>query len=179
MVSQFDIRICLYAALWLFSYFKGYRLYLSGQPVYATAYALIFAMSLLAFFRRFRYLKYLHMRLKKIDKLSGRGFEQYLAAQFKHQGWRVELTEKSHDYGADLILRKRGKCTVVQVKRYDKNVGISAIQEAVGAIAYYEADQAMVVTNSSFTKNARNLAGQNGVELWDREEIRRRFGIRE
>ena len=70
--------------------------------------------------------------------------------------------------GADLILRRRGEKIVVQAKRYEKNVGIAAVQEAVGSVAYYDADRAMVVTNSGFTKSARNLARQNEVELWGR-----------
>ena len=82
-------------------------------------------------------------------------------------------------YGADLIVRKRGEKIVVQAKRYEKNVGIAAVQEAVGSVAYYDADRAMVVTNSGFTKSARNLARQNDVELWGRYDIQKKFKIRE
>ena len=91
----------------------------------------------------------------------------------------MRLTDYSHDYGADLIVKKRGEKIVVQAKRYEKNVGIAAVQEAVGSVAYYDADRAMVVTNSNFTKSARNLAKQNEVELWGREEIQKKFRIRE
>ena len=91
----------------------------------------------------------------------------------------MKLTESSHDYGADLVVKKRGEKIVVQAKRYEKNVGIAAVQEAVGSIAYYDADRAMVVTNSGFTQSARNLARQNDVELWGRYDIQEKFKIRE
>ena len=58
-------------------------------------------------------------------------------------------------------------------------MGIAAVQEAVGSIAYYDADRAMVVTNSGFTQSARNLARQNDVELWGRYDIQEKFKIRE
>lgn len=143
-----------------------------------TAWSLGCAFAAICFFRRMHYLRLLHMKMRKIDKLSGRAFEDYLAAQFKHLGYRVKKTEDSHDYGADLLIRKRGELIVVQAKRYEKSVGLAAVQEAAGAIAYYEADRAMVVTNSRFTKSARNLARLNDIELWDRKEIIRRFSIR-
>ena len=115
---------------------------------------------------------------QNIDKLNGRAFERYLTVQFRHLGYHVTLTSYSHDYGADLVLRKWGKKIVVQAKRYERNVGIAAVQEVVGSIAYYKADRAMVVTNSNFTKSARDLAKRNEVELWGRKEMQKKFHIK-
>ena len=56
--------------------------------------------------------------------------------------------------------------------------GIAAVQEVVGSIAYYKADRAMVVTNSNFTKSARDLAKRNEVELWGRKEMQKKFHIK-
>ena len=70
------------------------------------------------------------------------------------------------------------KKIVVQAKRYERNVGIAAVQEVVGSIAYYKADRAMVVTNSNFTKSARDLAKRNEVELWGRKEMQKKFHIK-
>ena len=89
---------------------------------------------------------------ENIDKLNGRAFERYLTVQFRHLGYHVTLTSYSHDYGADLVLRKWGKKIVVQAKRYERNVGIAAVQEVVGSIAYYKADRAMVVQIATLRK---------------------------
>ena len=167
----------VWLALAVFSYCKGYSAFRTSGPGMTGAWAVCSAISIFCLIRRIRNMSYLTMRIEKIDQLSGEGFEQYLTAQFRRLGYRVSQTGASHDYGADLLLKKHGKTIVVQAKRYENNVGLSAVQQAVGAVAYYQADQAMVVTNRYFTKSAVNLARQNDVELWDRNEIRRRFRI--
>lgn len=180
-MKHMDILSGILLAGILYFYGKGYLLFsgqIGGLGEECVAYAILCAICLLLLLRRMADRRYLRMSMKKVDRLSGRRFEKYLRAQFKHLGYRVTLTEFSHDYGADLIVKKHGEKIVVQAKRYERNVGIAAVQEAVGAIAYYDADRAMVVTNSGFTKSARNLARQNEVELWGRHEIQKKFKIR-
>lgn len=114
---------------------------------------------------------YLNSSIARIDNMSGEDFEKYLKAGFERKGYKVELTPGSNDYGADLVLTRKGETTVVQAKRYEANVGNKAVQEVVAARAYYEAEKAMVVTNSYFTKQAVKLAEANDVELWDRGNL--------
>jgi restriction system protein len=106
-----------------------------------------------------------------IDKMGGRVFEQYLEVLFERRGYKVERTKFVGDFGGDLVLRKDGTKTVVQAKRYTKNVGVKAVQEVVAAKGYYDCDAAMVVTNSTYTNQARELARKNNVDLWDRERL--------
>ena len=178
-MRYFDIKKWLWLAGILYTFLQGYTFYTRREGEAAVGCALLCAICIYQFIRRLCTLYYLHMTMKRIDKLSGRAFERYLTIQFRHLGYRVKLTSYSHDYGADLVLRKWGKKTVVQAKRYERNVGIAAVQEVVGSIAYYKADNAMVVTNSNFTKSARNLAHRNEVELWGRKEIQKKFHIKE
>lgn len=178
-MRRFDVMTGILFGILGYVYIRGYMLYLVGERRVCFGYALLCGSLILWILRRLAAGRYLRMKMKKVDKLSGRAFEEYLKVQFKNLGYRVVLTEFSHDYGADLILKKRGEKIVVQAKRYGKNVGIAAVQEVVGAIAYYNADRAMVVTNSGFTKSARNLAKQNDVELWGRYDIQKKFKIRE
>lgn len=104
-----------------------------------------------------------------IDGLSGEEFENYLFNLFENLGYEVESTPASNDYGADLVIAKGAERTVVQAKRYSNTVGISAIQEVVGAKNYYQANKCMVVTTNYFTTNAIELAKTSNVELWDRD----------
>ena len=106
-----------------------------------------------------------------IDAMDGEAFEQYLEVLFGRLGYRVERTQYVGDYGADLITHKDGVKTVVQAKRYAKAVGIKAVQEAVAAKGMYGCTEAMVVTNSTFTRAATELARANRVALWDRERL--------
>jgi restriction system protein len=50
-------------------------------------------------------------------------------------------------------------------------VGIKAIQECIGAVSFYKATQGMVVTNSQFTSQAKNLADASNIELWNRQKL--------
>ena len=98
---------------------------------------------------------------------SGEEFEIFLKHLYEIMGYIVELTPKTGDQGADLILQKNNKKIVAQAKFYSNPVGNFAIQEVVAATKYYNADKAIVVTNNVFTKPAKDLADANDVQLID------------
>jgi restriction system protein len=129
---------------------------------------LVLLQLLVAFYR---YRRLARSGIADIDRMSGGQFEQYLAVLFRTLGYHVERTGKAGDYGADLVISRDGVRTIVQAKRYTKNVGVKAVQEAVTAKAMYRCSDAMVVTNSYFTKQAQVLARSNAVALWDRERL--------
>lgn len=108
---------------------------------------------------------------KKAPKkvMSGIEYEQFCAKVLARKGFRhVQVTPPTGDYGADLIaVDKRGKKWVVQCKHYTQKVGNSAVQEIVAAKAHYGADKAAVMTNSQMTSNARKLAIENDVTLFE------------
>lgn len=121
--------------------------------------------------------KYLKSRIHEIDVMQGIEFENLLKVHFEKLGYRVELTPVSNDFGADLVLYKDSKITVVQAKRYKNKVNNKAVQEVAGAIGKYKADKGMVVTNSFFTKNAVELARANNIELWNRNTLIEKFKL--
>jgi restriction system protein len=103
--------------------------------------------------------------------MDGRTFEEFLGTVFRRLGYRVENTRYRGDYGADLVIAKDGFKTAVQAKRWSKRVGVKAVQEAVASAGYYNCHRALVVANRKVTRQARELAGANNVELWDRETL--------
>jgi restriction system protein len=105
----------------------------------------------------------------RLNSMSGIEFERALRQIFERDGWRVELTPRSGDFGADLVLSKPGKRLVVQAKRWRRPVGIRAVQEALGARDRYRADEAWVVTQSTFSRAARAQAEASRVTLKDGE----------
>lgn len=109
--------------------------------------------------------------ISEIDLMDGITFERRLAHLFAGRGYRVTQTCARGDYGADLVIQRDGARTVVQAKRWKKNVGVKAIQEAVAAKPIYRCDYAMVVTNRYFTEQAKRLAEANGVRLWSRDDL--------
>jgi restriction system protein len=106
-----------------------------------------------------------------IDRMDGRTFEQYLELLFRKLGYEVKLTRYVGDYGADLIITRDGVKTAIQAKRHTNPVGIKAVQEVVAAKGMYNCTKAMVVTNSTFTQPAMELARSNGVILYGRARL--------
>lgn len=109
--------------------------------------------------------------ISQIDSLSGEEFEELLKTIFEKQGYAVELTKKSHDYGADLVMKKNGTVSIVQAKCYGSNIGIKAIQEIISAKVHYGAEEMFVATNRYFSKDASILASEHGVFLIDRDVL--------
>jgi len=109
--------------------------------------------------------------INDVDILDGYAFEGFLSGLFEKMGYSVTQTSLSGDQGADLIIEKLANKIVVQAKRYSVPVGNKAVQEAVASMRHYGANEAMVVTNSSFTKSAIELARSNNVELVDRHKL--------
>lgn len=115
--------------------------------------------------------KLLQCTIYDIDKLSGRDFEYFLYYFFRKQKIRTKLTPYTHDFGADLILKYHGDKIVIQAKRWKENVGIKAVQETIGAVAYYKCDRGVVITNSFYTLSALELAKKSNVMLIDRKGL--------
>lgn len=109
------------------------------------------------------------ININSIDSLDGLEFEEFLYYSIKSLGIKVERTQKSRDYGADLVILLKNHKLVIQTKLYyNHNVGNSAVQEIAGARKYYNADTGVVITNSYFTKSACALAESNNIRLMDR-----------
>lgn len=96
-----------------------------------------------------------------IGKMSGTQFEEFLARLFARMGYtEIRLTE-TNDQGGDLLcLSPSGVRLVIQAKRWRNSVGNGAVQELLGAMLFYDRDEGMVVTNSTFTVAAIKLAGK-------------------
>lgn len=106
-----------------------------------------------------------------IDSMSGAAFEEYVLERFRHLGYTGHLTPAGDDNGADMLLQKDGTTTVVQAKRWKNSVGIDAIRQVKGAMDHYAAAHGIVVTNSTFTESACELASSYEIELWDRKKL--------
>jgi HJR/Mrr/RecB family endonuclease len=121
---------------------------------------------------------YLNSRISQIDQMSGEEFEELLRAHFEKQGYQVNLTQKTNDYGADLILQKNGVKTIVQAKRHKQKIGNRAVQEIVAAKGHYKAAHGMVISNSYYSANCVKLAFENDIVLWSRNDLIEKFKIK-
>lgn len=110
-----------------------------------------------------------------VDLMSGDEFEDCVCRLFKRMGYSARVTQHSGDQGVDVIAEKGTAKLAIQAKCYGSAVGNSAVQEAVAGMAYYGCNKAMVVSNSTFTKGASELARANGVVLWGRDVIKQKL----
>jgi hypothetical protein len=108
-----------------------------------------------------------------IESMSGTAFEGYVAAIFRGQGYSVEMTKASGDFGVDLVIQRSGRKIAVQCKRQAKPVSGKAIQEVVGGAAMYDCNETMVVSNQVFTPAATSLAKRNSCQLVDGAELKK------
>jgi len=107
--------------------------------------------------------------LYKVDYMSGKEFENFIAQLFADLGFSVKKTFYVRDFGVDLLAKdKKGNLIAVQCKRSKNKVGVKAIQEIVAGGAFYKADELLVITNNFFTDSAIRLAKANHVLLVDR-----------
>jgi len=109
--------------------------------------------------------------IEDIDLMNGYEFEKFISKLFQKMGYKAYATQESNDQGVDVIAEKGNVKVAIQTKCYNGTVGNSAIQEIVAGMKYYEATKAMVITNSTFTKSAIELAKKNNVQLWDRKTL--------
>ncbi len=111
---------------------------------------------------------------KNMDVMTGPEFERYCAELLSKNGFKqVKVMGGSGDQGADILAVKMGKKYCVQCKRYQKALSNKPVQEAFTGAKIYHCQVAVVMTNSTFTKGAKEAASKTGVLLWDRAKLLR------
>jgi hypothetical protein len=106
-----------------------------------------------------------------IESMSGLEFEGFLEELFNSMGYDAWQTDKSGDQGADVIAEKVGEKVAIQAKNKNSKTLNSAVQEVKAAMEHYNCNKGMVVSTSSYTDSAKELANSNNIELWRREKI--------
>jgi restriction system protein len=104
-------------------------------------------------------------RSSKISDMGGIGFENYIKDLFAAKGINCKTTPTSGDYGVDLIADLKTKKIAIQCKRYKDKVGFSAIQEVYTGKDIYGCNEAWVVTNSSFSRQAIDASEKLNIKL--------------
>jgi len=126
-------------------------------------------------------------RLQNIDPYD---FEDFVADLWEDRGWETTVAQDSNDMGVDVVAQKSTDLVeqklVIQAKRYseENKIGRPKIQQ------YHSlkeqdaaADAAVVVTTSSFSKQAEDWADEHNVKLIDGDDLveiieeRRRYDL--
>lgn len=107
--------------------------------------------------------------LLALKQMPWREFEYFVGTFFEKQGYSVEVTGGVKDGGIDLIVKKDGRPSFVQCKKYRQNqVTLSMVRDFLGALSSFaNSNPAFFVTTGTFTLDARKFAGENGIEAID------------
>ena len=123
-------------------------------------------------------------RIRAIRSREAAAYHQMSATQFEHalaylcrrDGCpEAIVTGRAGDFGADVIaVTPDGRKLVIQAKRYvtGNNVSGPDVQKFAGTCrTIHQADIAALVTTSSFTKQARDMAAHARILLYDADAL--------
>lgn len=109
-------------------------------------------------------------RNKSFDNMTGQEFEWFCAKLLEKNGFEdVKVTSASGDFGVDITAIQNYILYAIQCKCYSSDIGVDAVYQASGGMKYYNANVGIVLTNRYFTKQAKELANNIGIILWDRD----------
>lgn len=112
--------------------------------------------------------------LQSLDSLSGQEFEALIIRKFREMGFDAQPTPSTGDFGADILVENKEQTRfVIQCKRFKAKVNLKAVQEVVAALAHFNGDIGIVITNNTFLNSAVKLAESNDIELWDSMKLMR------
>jgi restriction endonuclease Mrr len=100
--------------------------------------------------------------MAEIGRMSGLEFEQFVERLLTRTGYSELRLTPVNDQGGDLVGNSpNGVRTVVQAKRWKNSLGNGVVQELLGAMLHYDCQAGLIVTNSTFTVAARELAAKD------------------
>ncbi len=113
---------------------------------------------------------------RRFNDLDGASFEALIKRLYEGTGYTAQLTGGTGDQGGDLVVVRDNAKKVIQAKyRRRMTVGNDAVQQVVAAKGIYNCPEAVVITNSTFTPKAEEIARVHGVELVDGKILRLRL----
>lgn len=98
-------------------------------------------------------------------RTQGHAFEHECARVMEEQGYSVEMTPDSGDFGVDFFAEIGGERVAFQCKQLKVETNVSAVQEVYAGGRYHDCCKFVVVAPSGFTYPAKLMASKLGVQL--------------
>jgi restriction system protein len=108
---------------------------------------------------------------RDIFKLTPRQYEELVAELIHDMGYEVTLTKATRDGGKDILASIKTECgdflCLVEAKHYreDRKIGVSLVRTLYGTLCDFQANSAMLVTTSSYSKDAHTLQQKHKYQL--------------
>lgn len=100
-------------------------------------------------------------------------FEKLVALLFRAQGFEVQHHGGAReDDGADLVLTRDGKTTIIQCKHWQQwQISKDTVREMMGTREHWKADRCILVSLNGLTQPAAQLALMHQIETVDEVEL--------
>lgn len=114
---------------------------------------------------------------QKLQSMDEYDFEHFVADLWEEMGWDCEVSTGSNDKGIDVRARKTrpyDQKVLIQAKRYSdgNKVGSPEVQQYYSLKDQEEnVDKVLIITTSSFSRNAKQLADSLNVKLIDGDDL--------
>ena len=109
--------------------------------------------------------------LSKFYNTSGREFEEFVIELFKKLGYFTTVTNRSKEYGCDMMLQQSNYRIAVQTTRSESELTFTSVQRVLDSSRKYTSQMSVVITNNKFLSSAKNLAKIKNVVLIDRKKL--------
>lgn len=139
--------------------------------------AMLFFVVLILFFVAYLYYNFFVKKknieeLNNLKSMSWLDFEFFCIKILKQNGYEViSHYGKDQKCGIDILAQKDKKIYAIQCKKYSSLVNCDGIYEVLRGKEYFNADIAVVLTNSFFKKETKYCAREKKVQLWDGNNI--------
>jgi hypothetical protein len=100
--------------------------------------------------------------------VTPREYEEMVAAHFRRQGYSVELTGRSNDYGVDAFASKENQKLALQAKMFGatrRKVNREMVMQLHGAKDYFDCTEAVIVTDGHVADSARTVAEKLRIKI--------------
>lgn len=105
--------------------------------------------------------------INSINNMSGRDFECFVGFVFECLGYKVNITQASRDGGKDLIIKRDGVTTYVELKRYASKNKISSTQvlKLIGSACADEIHSVIFITTSTYSDDCYNIQSNKNMNI--------------
>jgi len=117
-------------------------------------------------------------RTVPVGAMLEQDFHARLAAAFRSRGYEVLAREAAAPGAADWVVTRGAERFLVQKSHWQAwQVGDSVIREFAAEISVLQVNGGLVVTGGWFSREARELATESGIELVDGDALGAWFGV--
>ena len=100
--------------------------------------------------------------------MNPRQFEELVCEYYRQQGYKVEITAYSNDYGVDVFATKGKEKIAIQAKMYGhttRKINRQMIMELHGAKDFFDCTKAIIATDGTLLADAITVAEKLKIEI--------------